>query len=221
MTDLQLEELEWSEEDSLYDHEDAVVWVYDPERGRQLPIERDGFYISEMARFHNSECPHATYRWMKVFLQNGAFQVRECCPDCGNPKGLARKQDDRVWVASLPVLPPELAEDYQKRRDTQKLELHLFIARRQLEERGRFSTDYTAYYQSEPWKARRDLVLKRCGCVCEGCGTAPAVDIHHMSYDNFKNEFLFELVGLCKNCHDRWHEAKERRRQRLIASRPS
>lgn len=70
---------------------------------------------------------------------------------------------------------------------------------------------YRVYLGSSEWKRRRDLVMKRCNAVCEGCGSAPAVEVHHLTYEHVQNEFLWELVGLCKACHDRVHEDRPAR----------
>jgi len=65
---------------------------------------------------------------------------------------------------------------------------------------------YQAYLKSPEWRRRRDLVMKRCNGVCEGCAAAPAVEVHHLTYEHVQNEFLWELVGVCKACHDRVHD---------------
>lgn len=65
---------------------------------------------------------------------------------------------------------------------------------------------YDAYLASEEWAAKRALVLRRCGGVCEGCGERTATQVHHMSYAHVFAEFLFELLGLCAECHERYHD---------------
>lgn len=63
--------------------------------------------------------------------------------------------------------------------------------------------EYEAYINSSTWDQKRQLVLKRANGVCEGCGQAEPTQVHHLTYDNFTNEFLFELVALCAPCHGR------------------
>lgn len=60
---------------------------------------------------------------------------------------------------------------------------------------------------SETWKEKRKHVIKRCNNVCEGCGIAPVDDIHHVEYTELGDEFLFQLMGLCRECHSRWHSS--------------
>ena len=63
--------------------------------------------------------------------------------------------------------------------------------------------EHDVYLASTEWKMRRKRVLDRCHYVCEGCGTQSACEVHHLTYNHWKNEFLFELVGLCRACHQR------------------
>jgi hypothetical protein len=65
--------------------------------------------------------------------------------------------------------------------------------------------EHDVYLASPEWRLKRKAVLDRCHYVCEGCGTQSAVEVHHLSYAHWKNEFLFELVGLCAGCHARVH----------------
>ena len=63
--------------------------------------------------------------------------------------------------------------------------------------------EHQLYLTSSEWRMKRKLVLERCRSVCEGCGTQIAVEVHHVTYRHWKREFLFELVGLCRACHQR------------------
>ncbi len=65
---------------------------------------------------------------------------------------------------------------------------------------------YRDYLRSQEWALRRAKVLRRADHRCEGCGDNPAVEVHHLTYANVTREFLFELVALCADCHDRIHE---------------
>ena len=76
---------------------------------------------------------------------------------------------------------------------------------------GGLSADYSEYRNSDEWKELRSRIFKRCEGVCEGCGIADANEVHHKTYDNITEEFLFELLGLCSDCHKRWHDNEKRR----------
>jgi 5-methylcytosine-specific restriction endonuclease McrA len=65
--------------------------------------------------------------------------------------------------------------------------------------------DYRIYLQSDEWKAKRRLIIER-DKICQGCLGDKIDDVHHLTYENVKNEFAFELIGLCRDCHSRLHQ---------------
>jgi hypothetical protein len=65
---------------------------------------------------------------------------------------------------------------------------------------------YNSYIQSPAWAAKRRAVIKRCGNICEGCGAAQVDEVHHLHYGHLGDELLFELVGLCRACHEKAHK---------------
>jgi 5-methylcytosine-specific restriction endonuclease McrA len=65
--------------------------------------------------------------------------------------------------------------------------------------------NYQAYLKSPAWSMRRRQVFLRCGGVCEGCGRKPMEEVHHLTYEHVGWEFLWELKGLCTDCHQRIH----------------
>lgn len=56
------------------------------------------------------------------------------------------------------------------------------------------------------WARKRSLVLERANHTCEGCGIRRATQVHHLTYKHVYDEFLWELVATCDECHDRAHE---------------
>lgn len=60
---------------------------------------------------------------------------------------------------------------------------------------------YNAYLQSPAWQARRAAVFKRAKSICEACGKARAVEVHHKSYRYVGCEPLFDLAAVCSDCH--------------------
>lgn len=177
-------------------------FVEDPDTGEVLAVERTIDYSRAIISFNRAECQHPNTTPYRVRVANGSVQVRNCCVDCGERVGTALPQKDRAWVASLGWQPEEHATSYKARRDAQRRELLLELARRQYAERGRLTKSYSEYIKSEAWRARRVLVLKRCGGICEGCGVKKATEVHHSTYEHLFSEFLFELLGLCHSCHE-------------------
>jgi|JI10StandDraft_1071094.scaffolds.fasta_scaffold15766_2 hypothetical protein len=73
-------------------------------------------------------------------------------------------------------------------------------------------SDRQAYYryqylQSDEWKRKRHVVLKRDNWKCVYCG-GTANQVHHKRYAklNIGSEPIDWLVSVCKNCHDRLHD---------------
>ena len=60
---------------------------------------------------------------------------------------------------------------------------------------------YRAYLASPAWQEKRMAAFKRCGCICEGCKSATATEIHHVTYERFKRELPGDLAALCHACH--------------------
>lgn len=65
--------------------------------------------------------------------------------------------------------------------------------------------DYNEYLRSPEWKAKRELVIKRCNGVCEECLEAKVDHVHHLTYVRLGHEKLKDLQGLCKACHQEKH----------------
>lgn len=190
-------------------------FVKDPETGEVLAVERTPEYHEAIRNWHANHCDHPDTAPMRILVANGRIQVRNCCTNCGERTGNALSQRDVAWVDSLPTQSPELAGTYKSRRFDERQVILLELARQQYAERGRFTKSYQAYIVSDAWKAKRELVLKRCGGVCEGCGVKPATDAHHISYYHLFDEFLFELLGLCHDCHEKI-EAEKRERRGIV-----
>lgn len=80
-------------------------------------------------------------------------------------------------------------------------------AEREREEAQR-KADYSAYLQTPQWHELRAKVLHRDKRICQGCGNH-ATQVHHLTYAHIANEFMFELVAVCRACHERLHSNLE------------
>lgn len=63
------------------------------------------------------------------------------------------------------------------------------------------------YLQSDDWKRKRYVVLKRDNWTCVHCGRR-ATQVHHKQYArrNIGKEPIEWLVSVCKDCHEKQHE---------------
>jgi 5-methylcytosine-specific restriction endonuclease McrA len=63
---------------------------------------------------------------------------------------------------------------------------------------------YQEYLRSPEWRARREVVARRSGGVCERCGGRSgedARDLHHLHYRTLYDERPEDLQHLCRSCH--------------------
>lgn len=65
---------------------------------------------------------------------------------------------------------------------------------------------HSSYMHSDAWGAKRAAVLARENNLCQGCRRAPATIVHHLTYDHWQSELLYELVALCESCHGQGHD---------------
>jgi 5-methylcytosine-specific restriction endonuclease McrA len=65
---------------------------------------------------------------------------------------------------------------------------------------------YRSYLQSDAWKRKRYVVLKRDNWQCVYCG-ARATEVHHLKYAkyNIGKEPIEWLVSVCQDCHKSQH----------------
>ena len=76
------------------------------------------------------------------------------------------------------------------------------------QENAEWWTAYQVYLQSDDWKERRGMVLKRDNYLCQaflpGC-TRRATEVHHTSYELHRaigSEAGWNLQSVCHGCHE-------------------
>jgi hypothetical protein len=176
----------------------------DPETGEETDVYHTQELLADLNSFFASECSHPERALRRIRVSGGAIQVKDECQECGKPIGLAKAQGPET--ANLPFGDPEIAKAYAAKRRA----IHLEILRKhRLLQQNRNSDwwkAYKVYLLSPEWAAKRRKILERAKGACEGCGNpAASMDVHHISYANRFDEFLFELVALCPRCHLRAH----------------
>jgi hypothetical protein len=148
----------------------------------------------KMCDFEKTELRHRV-------IANGTSQVVYQCLQCGRSATNPLPKSSVPNYLRLPKWDDSIAKAWDRKR-------HAAHVQAKQEDRAEFFKEHDAYLRTPAWKHRRELVLKRAKGICEGCGEAPATEVHHLTYENWKAEFLFELVALCHDCHDRLHIAK-------------
>jgi hypothetical protein len=152
-----------------------------------------------------SQCKHPKSELRDYPTSNGVWQRKDQCLTCGLPTSKAHKREKGVEV---PQWDFKLTKNWEVECDYyQSLVLERLVSRTEEFESSGYEL-YEDYLKSEDWKSRRNLVLKRDGGICQGCLSANASDVHHLTYDNIFQEFLFQLISVCRNCHERLHKKK-------------
>ena len=80
---------------------------------------------------------------------------------------------------------------------------HYWLFEKRRKERQEY---YMTYLQSDEWKRKRYVVLRRDNLSCVYCG-AKATQVHHLRYAkyNIGKEPIKWLVSVCDNCHKSIH----------------
>jgi 5-methylcytosine-specific restriction endonuclease McrA len=145
-------------------------------------------------------CAHAVSVTCIRTIGGGGTQIVRQCKTCGAPtsSAIARSKFTSVELAALPAYRDDAMEEYgRKQREAAQLAWDM-------ESQDRKHA-YALYLQSPEWQARRRLTLERDKYKCQGCLTAPATQVHHKNYDHRGDELLYDLVSLCRSCHEKTH----------------
>jgi hypothetical protein len=172
--------------------------VFDPETGETQYV----FLTSEGERIWRERwsgllrwCEHPETQVRIRTNADGRRAVRRQCLTCGRFSGGTLPA---AMGIGAPDADEELADRYeQARRQARRDEEDAII------ETYRF--DYDGYLQTAEWREKRRQVMERDGGLCQGCRKRPAENVHHLTYDHVGEEFLHELIALCRRCHSRLH----------------
>ena len=170
------------------------------------------------ARF---ECGHEETAFRERRLGNGGVQYVRQCHRCGKATTNPIKRADAIYQ-NRSTIPPPFDDALLETWERDKSQAYEQIDRDYRNRVNAFSSPdlnpddewqirYNAYLASPAWTKKRKLVLERANNLCEGCREHAAAEVHHLSYENMSDEFLFELVALCKKCHDSIHERRQAR----------
>ena len=65
------------------------------------------------------------------------------------------------------------------------------------------------YLQTGVWAELRERRLRKDRYICQHCGSAVNVEVHHIRYPEvWGEEDMKDLVTLCDKCHEQIHSAK-------------
>lgn len=127
-------------------------------------------------------------------LGNGSMQIVYQCLTCGRSASNPLSKTVVPGYLDLPKWDESLAREHDEARQQDRDE-----------KRSQWFEEHDAYLRTPAWRNKRALVLKRCNGICEGCAGSQATQVHHLTYDHWQCELLWELVAVCDDCHEKAH----------------
>lgn len=138
------------------------------------------------------ECEHLTQELRYRITDAGRRRYVYQCIDCGEP--VKRVPHSEAIGTEAP---------FNER----------LLKMRQDKQQDEWFIKYNEYLSSPQWRARRRLVLARDNYTCQACLLAPADEVHHLTYAHVFNEPLFDLISICRRCHETVTELDRSRRR--------
>ena len=143
---------------------------------------------------------------LRVEQKNGIVQ-RMGCSNCKYIFGTQLKRSidfDKLPYVSIKRM--QEIKDLQNRNNEiamQKVKIYhsAFLER----SKNKMREQYHEYRLTQKWKEKRLIVLERDNNLCQGCRKNKATEVHHLTYEHIGNEMLFELVSVCRSCHNLIH----------------
>jgi hypothetical protein len=146
------------------------------------------------------DCAHLSTEVRQRGIRGGGVQFRHQCLSCGAATSNPLKQS--TFAVPPPLWDESLADQWDlDRRIASAQAYEARLEKKRQEGRSR----HEQYLRTERWQQLRARALQRDGYVCQGCLEKPAVDVRHLTYANHGDELLYQLVSLCKSCHERAH----------------
>lgn len=177
--------------------------------GRRVRLSGDLELQEAFSRWSGHACNHAVQFTGKTLNSIGAAVFKRYCVHCGiaTTQHLPHRTVTDTEIREIdPDRREKLINQYVNERRAALDFIAKETANRQQPERR---SEYSEYLSSPEWATLRNSVIERCGNLCEGCRQSSVDDVHHLTYRHIGREFLFQLVGLCRSCHTRWHEDRD------------
>lgn len=67
---------------------------------------------------------------------------------------------------------------------------------------------YSSYLKTEHWQNLRKKIILERGSKCQTCGKSFNLEVHHNCYENLGEELSNDLIVLCRDCHQLFHDNK-------------
>lgn len=150
-------------------------------------------------------CNNHNMEFAKMQTESGVLILKKQCFECGE---VSSNQFKKSSVNNFDLL-PFINDDIRSIRNEFNSEVRKELNAIQNESAWK---EYSDYLNSDKWKRKREAVLKRDNNLCQACLSSQATEVHHLHYENIYDEPLFDLVSLCKRCHDKIEDKKKAKR---------
>lgn len=149
-------------------------------------------------------CPHLAVELRRLEEDRGTVKIGNQCVVCGQKIEPWKSQrgfssDD---MSRLPKYDKDLKTEWLSLRSRLYFVLEGIVNQKN---GGHFWERYRTHLLSEKWEATRQAVIHRAKDMCEHCGQRPIEHVHHLTYDNFGDEKMEDLLGVCADCHIHFH----------------
>lgn len=201
----------------------------EPNPGQLSPTQRDAARAT-LRRFTDETlapaelverpepCAHDDVEPRIRTLRNATRHYVWQCLVCGGHVRPVRRDEtsDRMAAEQNAPFDEALAEVWNDQQTAQWQAWHTQRLEGHERKQSAWWTDtYEPYMASVAWREKRARRLEMdrhcCQAMLDGC-TQRATDVHHLSYKHFGNEPLFELISICRCCHDQIHNMERRGR---------
>ncbi len=163
---------------------------------------------AEILDYHEASpnnCQHPQTELRDYRTSNGGWQRKDQCLICGSSASQAKPRDKN---SSVPEWDARLSTLWETQCNARRRKIEDML----IERTANWETEgyplYEDYLKSDAWKRKRSLVLARDKQTCQSCLEQPATEVHHLTYDQIFEEYLFDLVSVCRKCHERLHSKK-------------
>jgi 5-methylcytosine-specific restriction endonuclease McrA len=137
------------------------------------------------------------------YIQDEKVYVKNLCVKCNFLNGSFVKQST-VNLAKIKIINKEKHDKHhQDRGEEYAARIKEIDILRTQQAKDVFFEKYNKYLKTTEWQERRNEVLIRDNYLCQACLKARATQVHHLSYDHWGQEPLFELVAICNECHEK------------------
>lgn len=171
-----------------------------------MTIDIDEIDFTEFDGEPYLRCEHDNTHVTRYTQSNGVQIARVQCKNCGTALGNKKKAD--YDFDNLPVFDKQLGDAWHEQCKKVREAYWRSVKMRKEEDRAEWWRDYDRYLHSPEWRRVQQAVLQRDNHICQACLRNKATHVHHLSYELYNQvgrSAAFELVAVCRPCHEQIH----------------